>query len=225
MEPTSPKIVAYLIRPSPAYVDKNLEYDAEPIPGQNAEQFANISAEPVEFEIPNQPILFQGLLSTLRQTDYPVTTGETYPLVSKRIVEILESVGLFPHQVIPVRILDMSTTRYLNGDFHVQTGQNLKPDDYTDDYVLLHLTSHLDVMDLERSEYEDYDAETNLIMFIDKFVFKNTAQELPPIFRLINTPVDLFISEAAKKALEAAGVKSLWLTRYGDTEVENIFWE
>lgn len=221
----STKIIAYLLRPSPAHVDEDLGYDAEPVSGQDIERFANVNAEPVEFDISSQPILFQGLLKTVRQTNYPVTMGETYPLVSKRMVEVLKSVGSFPHQAIPVRILDISIACHLNEDSHYDVEDNLQPEHYTDDYVLLHLTTHLDAMDLERSEYDDYDAETNSIMFIDKFVFKDIGQELPPIFRLTNSPVDLFISEAAKEALEAAGMKSLWLTSYGDTEVENIFWE
>jgi hypothetical protein len=150
--------------------------------------------------------------------------GETFPLLSKRIVEILETVGSFLHQVIPVRILDGAIGQRLNNkDVHYDVDSNLKPEYYTDDYVLLHLTSHLDAMDLERSEYDCHNEKINLVSLVDKFIFKDIGREFPPIFRLINCPGRLFISEAAKEALEAAGMKSLWLTSYGDTEVENIF--
>jgi hypothetical protein len=142
------------------------------------------------------------------------------------MVEVLESVGPFPHNVLPVRITDGAIGRRLSDkDSHYDENGNLKPEYYTDDYVLLQLTEHLDAMDLDRSEYEHHNPKTNLVRFVDKFMFKDIGREFPPIFRLTNCPVDLFISEAAKEALEAAGMQSLWLTSYGDTEVENIFWE
>jgi hypothetical protein len=223
MATSTKKIIAYNLLPLSDHINTDLGYDAKHFPEQNAERFSNVEAEPVEVAIPTQPILFQGLLSTVRQTDYPVTRGVTFPLMSKRMVEILESVGSFPHQVIPVRILDGAIGRRLSDkDNHYDAEGNLKPEHYTDDYVLLHLTKHLDAMDLDRSEYEDYDPVTNSIMFIDKFVFRDIGREFPPIFRLTHSPVDLFISEAAKQALEAAGIGNLWLTSYGDTEIENI---
>jgi hypothetical protein len=219
------KIIAYMLSPSPDHVNEDLGYDAELVPDQDAEKFSNVYTEPVEFDTPTKPILFQGLLRTVHQTDYPLVRPK-FPLISKRMLGVLCSVGSFPHQVIPVRIIDGAIGRRLgdNDNRHDAEG-NLKPEYYTDDYVLVHLTTHLDAMDLERSEYEEYDAEINWVSFVDRFIFKDIGQEYPPIFRLINSPTHLFISEAAKEALEAAGMKSLWLTSYGDTDVENIFWE
>jgi hypothetical protein len=227
MTVSTKKIIAYLLMPLASnHINEDLGYDAKPFPDQDVKRFSNVYTEPVEVNIPSEPILFQGLLSTVHQTDYPVTMGETFPIMSRRLVEVLESVGSFPHQVIPVRILDGAIGRRLSdGDNRYDTEGNLKPEYYTDDYVLLHLTSHLDAMDLDHSEYEDYDPATNSIMFVDKFAFKDIGKEYPPIFRLLHCPSDLFISEAAKQALEAAGMRSLWLTSHGDTEFENIYWE
>jgi hypothetical protein len=227
MTVSTKKIIAYGLMPLASnHINEDLGYDAQPLPEQGAEQFSNVYAEPSEVDIPSQPLLFQGLLRAVHQTDYPVTLGETYPLMSRRMVEVLESVGSFPHQVIPVRILDGAIGRHLSDeDNRYNADGNLKPEYYTDDYVLLHLTKHLDAMDLDRSEYEDYDPVTNSIMFVDKFVFKDIGHEYPPIFRLVQCPPAVFISEAAKQALEAAGMRSLWLTSHGDTEFENIYWE
>lgn len=221
------KLIAYALLPLVSnHVNQDLGYDVEPYPDQDAEQFSHVNSEPIDIDIPTQPILFQGFLRTVSQTDYPVTIGETFPIISKRMVEILESVGSFPHQVIPVRITEGAIGRRLSEkDSHYDTEGNLKPEYYTDDYVLLHLTSHLDAMDLERSEYGRFSPKTKLVSIVDKFVFKDIGREFPPIFRLKNCPARFFISEAAKEALKAAGMKSLWLTSYGDTEVENIFWE
>jgi hypothetical protein len=220
------RLIAYgLMQLVSNHVNEDLGYDAELVPFDGSE---DISTEmyryPESVEFPN-PVMFHGLLKTVRQSDYPLTRP-SLPLMSKRMVEVLKSVGSFPHNALPTRIIDGAVGRRLSdGDCHYDEPGNLKPEYYTDDYVLLQLTEHLNAMDLDRSEYERYNPKTNLVRFVDKFVFKDTGREFPPIFRLTNSPVDLFISEAAKEALEAAGMKSLWLTSYGDTEVENIFWE
>lgn len=220
------KLIAYGLVPLASnHVNEDLGYDAELIPFKGSDLFDYAMWETDEISEYPVPIEFQGLLKTVRQTDYPVTRP-SLPLMSKRMLEVLKSIGSFSHNVLPTRITDGTIGRRLtNEDNRYDEDGNLKPDYYTDNYVLLHLTSHLDAMDLERSEYDDYDTETNLVSSIDKFVFKDIGHEFPPIFRLTHCPVVLFISEAAKEALEAAGMKSLWLTSYGDTEVENIFWE
>jgi hypothetical protein len=227
MTVSTKKIIAYGLMPLASnHINEDLGYDVELIPFDGSENISTAMCrypEPIEF--PN-PVLFQGLLSTVRQTDYPITAGEEFPLFSKRMVEVLESVGPFPHNVLPTRIIDGVVRPSLsNGDERYDSEGNLRPEYYTDNYVLLQITEYLDAMDLERSEYEEYDEELNLVVFVDKFVFKDIGREYPPIFRLTHSPVDLFISEAAKQALEAAGMRSLWLTSHGDTEFENIYWE
>lgn len=219
------KIIAYLLRPSPDHVNKDLGYDAELLPFDGSDIFDYSISETEEIAGCPVPVELRGFLRTVRQTTYPVTQPRL-PLISKQMLEVLESVGSFPHNAIFARITDGVIGQHLSDNTsHYDAENNLKPEYYTDDYVILHLTTHLDAMDLERSEYGRYNPKTNLVRLVDKFIFKDIGYEFPPIFRLTNCPTDLFISEAAKEALEAAGMKSLWLTSYGDTEVENIFWE
>lgn len=226
MTVSTKKLIAYGLMPLASnHVNKDLGYDAELVPFDGSDLLDYLIWETKEISIYPIPVQFQGLLGTVRQTDYPVTRP-SLPLMSKRMVAVLESVGTFPHQTIVTRITDGAIGRCLNDkDSHYDENGSLKPEYYTDDYVLLKLTEHLDAMDLVRSEYESYDSEINIVSFVDKFVFKDIGREFPPIFCLTHRPGVLFISEAAKEALEAAGMKSLWLTSYGDTEVENIFWE
>jgi hypothetical protein len=216
------KLIAYSLRPSPDHVNEDLGYDAELVSFDGSDLFDCVMWETEKIAGHTVPVQFQGLLRTIRQTDYPVTNPRL-PLMSKRMVAVLESVGTFQHQIIATRITDGAIGRNLsNKDNHYDESGNLKSEYYTDDYVLLQLTEHLDAMNLERSEYDDYDADMNLVSLVDKFVFKDIGREFPPIFCLTCRPGILFISEAAKEALEAAGMRSLWLTSYGDTEVEHF---
>jgi hypothetical protein len=213
---TERSVKIYGLMPEAETVNSDLGFHAQVVPFEGFEQVSIAMCEPSEtVEVPD-PVEFQGLLSTVKQTDFPVIQ-EGWPLMSKRMVEVLESVGSFPHRILPARILDGRLGRSLaEGDRRFDEEGNFKPEFYTDDYVLLQLTEHLDAMDLERSIYERHNPKTNNVLGIDKFVFKDIGHEYPPIFRPIHSPVDLFISDAAKQALEAAGIRGLWLIDYGD---------
>ncbi len=211
---TEREVKAYRLMHDPETMNQDLGSHAQVVPFEGYEEVSTDMSdlsEPVEF--PN-PIQFHGLLSTVRQTDFPVVE-EGWPLMSKRMLEVLESVGSFPHRVLPTRILEGDIGRSIaEGDRRFDEQGNFKPEFYTDDYVLLQITEYLDAMDLERSVYRRYEPELNMVSGLRKPVFKKIDREYPQIFRPIHSPVDLFISEAAKQALEAAGIRGYWLIDY-----------
>jgi hypothetical protein len=213
---TERRIKAYCLMPEAETVNSDLGFHAQVVPFEGCEEISTCMRGPTEaVEFPT-PVEFQGLLSTVRQTDFPVIE-EGWPVMSKRMLEVLESVGSFPHRVLPVRILDGDIGRSLaEGDRRFDEQGNFKPEFYIDDYVLLQLTEHLDAMDLERSVYDHLNPKTNRVLGVRKFAFKDIGREYPPIFRPTHSPVDLFISDAAKKALEAAEIRGLWLIDYGE---------
>ncbi len=209
-------VKAYCLMHDSETMNSDLGSHAQVVPFEGYEEVSTCMSdlsEPVEF--PN-PVEFHGLLSTVRQTDFPVIQ-EDWPVMSKRMVEVLESVGSFPHRVLPTRILEGDIGRSLaEGDRRFDEQGNFKPEFYTDDYVLLQLTEHLSAMDLERSVYDYYDPEVDMLSGIEKLVLKDIGQEYPPIFRLAHCPARLFITEVAKQAFETAGIRGYWLIDYGD---------
>jgi hypothetical protein len=209
-------VKAYRLMPESETMNSDLGFHAQVIPFEGFEQVSTCMCNPSEVvEFPD-PLEFQGLLSTVKQTDFPVIQ-EDWPVMSKRMVEVLESVGSFPHRVLPTRIFDGDIGRNLaEGDRRFDEQGNFKPEFYTDDYVLLQLTEHLDAMDLERSVYQRLNPKTNNVLGVRKYVFKDIGREYPPIFRIKHCPIELFISDAAKQALESAEIRGLWLIDYGD---------
>jgi hypothetical protein len=207
-------VKAYCLMHETETMNSDLGYHAQVVPFEGYEEVSICMCESSEtVEFPNQ-VEFQGLLSTVRQTDYPVIL-ERWPVMSKRMLEVLESVGSFPHRVVSTRILDGDLGRSLaEGERRFDEQGNFKPEFYTDDYVLLQITEHLDAMDLERSIYRRYDPEINSVSGLRKPVFKDIGREYPPIFRPTHCPTRLFISDAAKQALEAAEIRGLWLIDY-----------
>ena len=131
---------------------------------------------------------FEGKLEKrLSWLDYPAAYFN-YPIVSKKMVNILLLVGQFQHQTIPLEIYDW------------------KSEEKTDDFVFLHLLECIDAIDFDKSIYygEDIAPED-----IQQFALKEPEKGYPPLFRVKGDEFWWFISTEAKEALEAANIKGV----------------
>jgi hypothetical protein len=149
----------------------------------------------VNAQMPKE-ILFIAERQYLSMTDFPnLEDADGWPVMSKKMAEVLLSVGDFPHQIIPVTFVD-----------HLD-------EPIEDEYVILHLTELSDFFDLDKSIYTreplERDPSHTIICDIEKLVLKEPVNGFPPMFRVKWTSVDLFVSAEAKTALEAAGIKGL----------------
>lgn len=132
----------------------------------------------------------------LSETDFPYMEDvENWPIMSKRMVEVLLSVGDFPHQIIPITCRD-------------GLGITLEPD-----YVILQLNELSNLLDLEKSLYTleptILDPTKSMVRGIKKLRLVRPAGGFPPIFRVYWKETYLYVSAKAKNALEAAGIKGL----------------
>jgi hypothetical protein len=209
------RLTVFCIRPDPMNVNPDLGSDAEIIPFEGLENVSSRLCRTSENTPFPDLVEFYGLLKRIQETDFPVTS-RYWPLISKRMLDVLISVGSFPHHAIPTRIIEGSIGRRLDEDPRYDADGNLKPEFYNDDFVLLQLTEHIDALDLEKSEYEEYYSDINAVQGVDKYVFKEPRNGFPPIFRLAVEPAPLYITHDAKRALEAANIKGLWLTEVGE---------
>ena len=147
-------------------------------------------------------IKMEGLLSDLENLDY-ILTSPDLPIMSKRMLSVLESVKDFPHQVIPVVIRD---TRTILGVVDRPHGRS---DRVNTDYVAVQLLEQLDIFDREKSIYEPSFINSNKVGFVDKLVLKVPEEGLPPIFRITDNRTYLYVSPEAKTALEEAGITGI----------------
>jgi hypothetical protein len=161
--------------------------------------------EPVDF-IPH--LEFDATFEALAKTDYP-DNSEQFSILSKRMLEILLSIRDFPHQTFPVIMVNRGTDL---------DGHPTNPDgtEENHDYVLLHLTEHIDSFDWEQSEYEMNPKVANHADRLSKLVLKEPKDGYPPIFRMSPISDDVFISAEAREALEVAGIKGLKFQRAQD---------
>jgi hypothetical protein len=173
-----------------------------------------------------KPINFVGFLDErLHQTDCLYTDdSDLKPIISKRMLYVLRSVGEFPHKAISTRIYDYSFQDQGEDSYgrHDYKGPAIAPGgEFNEDYVALQLLAHVDGIDPDSCVYEDdYPGvyAPNLI----SWRLKEPIGGFPPIFRLdkAGPSVYLFVSPAAKEALEEAGIKGLRFTEYEGTRAQ-----
>lgn len=210
------QLTVFRLMPDATNVNSDLGTDAQAISFEGIDEVPMCMCRfPIPVDLPS-PVEFFGLLSRLSQTDMPVN-DQSWPLISKRMLDVLTSVASFPHHAIPTHIIEGSIGHHLRNDprYNIHDGK-LKPEFYTNEFVLLQLTQNINALDLEKSEYEEYYPEINAVEGVERFVFKEPKGGFPPIFRLDVAPVHVYLSHEAKNALEEAGVKGLWLTEIGE---------
>jgi hypothetical protein len=213
-------IVAYKIKPSLDHLDSLSEdimdreygaaedYDALIYKPTQAEEVGTGLIENAEpYEVP-EPVDWVGFLDDrIYQTDY-LYNDLRWPLISKRMLYVLRSVGEFPHKVISTRIYDYGFQNQGRDNYE---GRTTPPaGEFNEDFVGLQLLEHVNGIDPDSCEYED-DYPGILPPSLISWRLKETIGGFPPIFRLNRAGEDLFlfVSPAAKEALEEAGIKGL----------------
>jgi hypothetical protein len=152
---------------------------------------------------------FVGFNDLFTRTDYPYLPGiESWPIMSRKMLNILLSLGNFSHQIIPVifkRISNLLSVSKERENLLLAHGH---------DFIILQLLNYSDLLDRDNSDYT-IEHETNLIgepveiTNINKVVLKKPVGGFPPIFRIREKKVRLYVSAEAKEALEKAGVQGL----------------
>ncbi len=122
-----------------------------------------------------------------------IHTNKPFPIMSKRMIEVLESVKPFEYIAHPIKL--RQTKPAPDG-----TGVGLEREFY-----ILNVIGQLDIFDWENSEYTRN--SIGRIGDLEKAVFHEPPGGLPPFFIEKNMRSLRLVSDEAKQALEAAGIK------------------
>ena len=137
-------------------------------------------------------------------------------IVSQRLIDVLLSVKKFNYRKYKIVILEDGATRFQkNPEGYKSPEPYANPEEFKkkslrdDMYIFQPLEILSNVFDWENSVYKqyDYDKEINVPSSIREFVLKEPKGGFPPVFRLKESPVTLFISAEAREALKKAGIK------------------
>jgi hypothetical protein len=156
-----------------------------------------------EMHIPESAKYWWGVESVLREIDYPYCKYGSWPIMSKRMLEVLLSVRDFPHQTIAIDIKDATQVA------DVERGIGLKDSGiHNHNFVIVQLLEQLDIFDWEQSVYEPSKISSSSFAVgeIKKMVLKEPETGFPSLFRVTTDATKLYVSAAARAALEAAGI-------------------
>jgi hypothetical protein len=197
------------------------EYDLEISQTLLENVFFNNEIRRIEpLDLPN-PIVCEAEVTSLQYIDYPSTNFYLNGVMSKRMLEVLQSVKPFACRTYPIVGEDFITNP--KRDLAVNT-----------DFVAVQLTEYADVFDYENSTYSrgryaepEYDEVTGeekwFVSKIKKLVLKKPKEGYPPIFRIREYRVALYISNEARQALKKAkitGVEYLSLQGHFSNDID-----
>jgi hypothetical protein len=161
------------------------------------------------------PVVFEASFEVTRQSDYPCN-DVNWPLMSSRMIEVLRSVGDFPHRRIPVRLLDRGAS---GARRHLPDG-SLRPDVIDDRFAAVQLTEHIDVVDWGRSTFRRRRINPSSVFF-NQLALLEPPGGLPPLFRLKAQKGLLLVSAEARRALENAGIRGAAFDELPSTRTED----
>jgi hypothetical protein len=135
--------------------------------------------------------------------DYPYTDVR-WPIMSKRMLDALLSVGDFHYIAYPLVIIDCK--QVYNEELGKKTNSGIE----FHNFFAMHLLEDLDIFDYENSVYERSENNPNVIKSnIKKVVLREPKEGFPPLFRVVNLETRLYVSSEARTALEKAGVRGI----------------
>lgn len=152
------------------------------------------------YDLPDE-IYFVGNLNKLRDLDFPYTNVR-WPILSTRMVTILKQTGSFASREIPITMLDdtVSSSEHFSPTGEINAERSLKR------FVAFQILDHLDAFDWKESEYEPSATSSTRVRRVERLCLKTPADGFPPIFRITAYPILVFVSAAARLALEGANI-------------------
>jgi hypothetical protein len=163
-------------------------FDIRLLPFPGSEQF-RIDAETTKHRMAYpQPLYFTGNFETVENTDYPVVDAYQFPVVSRKLLSVLESVNpqAFTYEAVPVTIFD-----FLAKDPFLPNGALRDGVKRTTAYVYLNF---FPFVLMEKPRFDSSFPEFDII---------EPDEGLDPVFRVRQLSQRLFITAEARKAIDA----------------------
>jgi len=180
----------------------DMSYDISLIPFSNSEdlKYQLLSNEKLTL---TKPVEFLANFNVVKnESDYPIVDYDI-EVMSDEMVNVLKKVGQFSHILYPTLIVDDT---FLKNKYDSEG--NLLPDvPLLKNFNIVQLLDILQVFDFEKSEFKPLRSNPKFPGIVKKMVIKEPVKGLPPIFRMLEKPASVFLSEAAKQALEANNIK------------------
>lgn len=190
---------AYELTPDPSHLGDD-DFDATLVRFEGWETLAGlIPQEPLA--IPEN-VFFEANVETLKSIDYPINDA-SWPIMSARMLAVLNSIGSFEHRAFPVVMLDDTVPPEKRFD---QSGKP-RAGVAVSGFFAVQITKYTEAFDWERSEYDRDEVFPGEVYLIHRLVLRDIV--LPPLFRMTARSRPLMISSAGRTALDKAGIRGI----------------
>lgn len=153
-----------------------------------------------DMQLPER-VVFNAIFDVIETSDFPIN-DVGWTLMSRRMLDVLVSLGPFPHKAHPVVMRDCKVIRFENGK-SVLSGK----EDHR--FVCVQLLEHLDLFDWDNSDYDPHPRMPNYVDWVRHLALRKPPNGFPPLFRISASVSPLFVSAAGKAALEAADIRGV----------------
>ncbi|NER17553.1 hypothetical protein [Spongiivirga citrea] len=172
------------------------EKDAYHIPFEHSNIASSIFLNKKHTERLPKKIYFRSNLNIITKTDFPLNDLRI-PIMSDRLIKLIKSIGDINLKEIPAIMLD---DKFLESKFD-SSGSLINEVKYVDNYKAIMLLDRIDCFDYENSIYEPGELNPNIPGYIRKLVLNISDINLPPIFRIKESPSRILITEKVKKLI------------------------
>lgn len=198
----------YILKNDFSHVD-DTEIDAVSISNRDAKYLDLKILDKIYFDVPN-PMYFDVNFELIGKVDYLVN-DLGWPILSKKMYNIILEAGSFEHRVIPVTLVD-DTNLEERFDGMGNFNNNIRTNT---EYIALQLQDFPDLFDYENSDYDSDDLFPDEIGYVRKLVLKEN-DSAPSVFRLREKKTLIFITEDTKKSLEMNNIKGISILNISD---------
>lgn len=174
----------------------DLSHDAKIVPFFKWEESVVLSAV-TPYVFPSSIEFDAFFFHLIGKLDYPFN-NLNWPIMSKRMLQVLLDVGNFAHRVIPLTMINCEGKVTPDKKITHSGEKNY-------DFVAVQLLEHHNFFNAENSIYTPHPRLPQRAKKIEKLAVA-LPDLLPPLFRLSVYPPALFLSEDAKESLETAGI-------------------
>ena len=156
-----------------------------------------------DLNLPN-PVIFDVIGDIFEIIDYP-SLDIDWPIMSKRMLDTLLSVGDFRHKTYPLLMVDCEQV------YNEELGRDTNSGIVYENFFAVHVLEDLDIFDWENSIYERDPEAPHILESIEKLILKEPPGGFPPLFRVITSHLKarLYVSAEARTALETEGIRGI----------------
>jgi hypothetical protein len=181
-------------------IDMHFDASFEPFEGDIAIDVNMMGKE--EFQKPDVIYLRANFNVIPAKTDFPIT-DLTFPILSKKMIHVLEKVRPFKHRLLnTIMVDDTHLTSYLD-----QQGELLSDVRRDNSYFGLQFSEYTEAFDYTNSIFTPRKSNLDQVGVIRKLVLKTPKDGFPSFFKIKENLTYELLSQDAKEALESNQIK------------------